>query len=285
MRITLRQHAGFSLIELIMVIVLLGAVVALSSVFIVGPFQAYDDVRNRADLVNRANQALELMHRELRNALPNSVRVTDSGNRHGVEFLRTTHGGRYREAYDGSGGGDILDFDAPDDSFDIMGTLPDDPDAPGTSWVVIYNLSAGGCTAGSDPNAYCGGPEDNRAAMAADNSSSASSIQLDAPFRFPYRSPQQRFYVVDTPVSFVCDEDTGEIRRFQGYSIQAGQPINTGDFGGVSGALVVDGISSCSFAYDDGAGTRNGLVTAKLALTGQGETISLLDQTHVLNAP
>lgn len=273
------RAGGFTLIELIMVIVLLGAVVAVTSVFIVQPFQAFDDVRRRARLVDRADQALGLMHRELRNALPNSVRVRVSGDRVALEFLRITLAGRYRAAR-GAPGDDPLAFGRPDTSFDVMGTLDESPAAAG-EWLVVYNLTATGCTANADPNAYCGGA-DNRAAIG--SMSTANRVRLAPAFAFPYASPQQRFYVVDTAISYVCDRDTGEIRRYEGYGITPTQPVAAGDFN-TAPALVAGGVSACVFAYDDGAGTRNGLVTARLTVAESGESVSLNDQAHVLNAP
>jgi len=54
-------------------------VVAFMAMFIVTPMQAYTGQTRRAELVDEADSALRLMGRDLRSALPNSVRVTSSG--------------------------------------------------------------------------------------------------------------------------------------------------------------------------------------------------------------
>ena len=268
------SQRGFTLIELIMVIVLLGAIVALGSVFIISPFEAYEDVRRRAELVEIADQALERMNREVRHALPNSVRVTSAGNRTAVEFLRTVTGGRYRAQPDTGGAGDVLDFAAPDGSFDIIGGLLQAPAAG--NWAVVYNLTATGGAA----NAYVG---DNRAAIGA--GSTTASVVLSPAFQYPFASPSQRVFIVDAPISYVCDLGSGQLLRYEGYAVTAGQPVTAGDFGGGASALVADSIGQCVFRYDAGASTRHGLLSARLTVTQDGETVSLLQQTHVLNIP
>ncbi|MCQ4322521.1 type II secretion system protein GspJ [Stutzerimonas stutzeri] len=52
-----------------------------------------------------------------------------------------------------------------------------------------------------------------------------------------------------------------------------------------SEALVVDSLSGCTFSYVPGSNTRNGLVTLRLSLSKEGETITLVQQVHVDNAP
>ena len=54
-----------------------------------------------------------------------------------------------------------------------------------------------------------------------------------------------------------------------------------------SAALVVDSIApgGCAFSYDPGTSTRGALITLRLTLTQDAETISLLQQVHVDNAP
>jgi MSHA biogenesis protein MshO len=225
-------------------------------------------MRRRAELVEAADSALMLMTRELRAALPNSVRVRSDGGRTALEFIPTLTGGRYRAALAGDGSGDVLDFATTDTGFDVMGEL-ELSSAAGLS-VVVYNLTATGAAG----NAYLG---DNRTALDA-GASSAGFIGLNPGHQFPFASPQRRFQVVSGPVSYVCDPTAGELRRVEGYGF-AGNPF------AASGALVAGYASGCQFGYDAGAGTRNGLVSIRLTLSDAGETISLLQQVHVLNTP
>ncbi|ACL74333.1 type II secretory pathway pseudopilin PulG [Thioalkalivibrio sulfidiphilus HL-EbGr7] len=266
-------QSGFTLIEMIMVIVLLGALVAVSSVFIVQPFRAFDDMKRRAELVEAADSALMLMTRELRAALPNSVRVQSAGGRTVLEFIPTLSGGRYRATLAGDGSGDILDFGSTDTGFDVMGPLPSAP-GPGSA-VVIYNLTA----VGGQGNAYA---SDNRAPVDAAGSSS-TYIALAAAHRFPFASPAQRFQLVSSPVSYVCDPVAGVLTRHQGYGFQSSQPVSSTELG--AGDTAARFVAGCDIRFDPGAGTRNGLVSIRLSLSEAGETVSLLQQVHVLNTP
>src|SRR5688572_23243570 len=69
---------GFSLVELIVVIVITGIIASVIGSFIAGPIQGFFDQARRAALVDAAQLALLRMGRDLRAALPNSVRI-DSG--------------------------------------------------------------------------------------------------------------------------------------------------------------------------------------------------------------
>ena len=73
------------------------------------------------------------------------------------------------------------------------------------------------------------------------------------------------------------------MRRYSGYAIALIQPLPPAG----SGALVADKIATggCSFTYAIGPSQREALVTLSLVLTDGVETVSLLYQVHVNNAP
>jgi len=120
-----RRHQGFTIIELITVIVLLGSLAAIGGIFIAQPFQAVDDMQRRAELVDEAQLIIERMAREIRTALPNSVRVGTSGTRTALELVSTRTGGRYRRLPASGGGGDRLNRTQSNDTFDALGGLID----------------------------------------------------------------------------------------------------------------------------------------------------------------
>ncbi|WP_281268640.1 PilW family protein [Candidatus Colwellia aromaticivorans] len=72
------KSSGFTLIELIVVIVILGVLAASISSFIKFGTQIYTETTARDQLVSSARFAIERLNREVRNALPNSLIV--SGN-------------------------------------------------------------------------------------------------------------------------------------------------------------------------------------------------------------
>ncbi len=285
-----RKCKGFTIIELVMVIVILGVLSTVLVNILRGPLTAYVDVQKRAELVDIAETALQRMTREIRLALPNSIRATATS----IEFLRTVDGGRYRRLPDGSNNTvctmpdtDKIKLNSASDCFEIMGSLVNLPASlPSGSTslsacqnqtalcLVIYNTGQSGA------NAYA---LDNIATI---NAISTSSITFnnstDVPgFKFPNKSPRQRFQVVDTPVSFICAG--ANITRYSGYQIQS----VTVPTAGTSANLLIDNLTACDISYDPGSSTRAALVTISLTVTqpDSGESVSLLQQAHVDNQP
>ncbi len=126
-------------------------------------------------------------------------------------------------------------------------------------------------------DAYLG---NNRATIAA--SSTLNQIHLSSSKRFPLQSPQQRFFIVDTPISYRCDLLEHHLLRYSDYNISPVQanPPN------VTGQLQAHHVNDCTFAYSAGTASHSGLVTLQITLTDSaGESTRLIQQVHVDNAP
>src|SRR5450830_1516821 len=125
MRIPRRLVTGFTLIEVIMVIAIIGIIAGMVAVFITKPVQGYIDTVRRAELTDTADVALRRLTRDVRLALPNSLRVTTTGGMNYIEFIMTSAGGRYRDPSDGSTGGNFLSFtNTGSTTFDVHGPMP-----------------------------------------------------------------------------------------------------------------------------------------------------------------
>ena len=255
---------------MIIVIAITGIVGSMVALFLRGPLDSYVAQDRRARLTDTADTALRRMARDIRLALPNSVRVTsDASGVVYLEFLGTRNGGRYRA----QGGGDILDFTAADDSFDVLG--PGIDMRAGDS-IAVYNLGIDGADAwkGETLATYTGG--------AAPNVTNIPIAFKPTP-PFPRASPGNRFQVVEGPVSYVCDPVAGTLTRYWGYAIAPNQP--TPPPAPASGALLATRVSACSFDYQPGVTERGGLVSMTLSLSLAGETIRLHANTQVSNQP
>lgn len=255
-------------------ITITGIIGAMVAVFIRSPVKSYVDSARRAEMSDIADTALRRIIRDLRLALPNSVRVTESpAGTFYLEFLLTSGGGRYRAEKTAAATGDPLDFNVADSSFDVLSTMP--AFAGGES-IVIYNLGSG--FAGADAYAAA---SNNRAAF---GSFAGSTISLAAPKQFPFASPGNRFQVVQYAVTYKCDPAVGEIRRYWNYGILPGQltpPVT------VNTAQLARNVGACTITYDPNAVQgRNGIVSLRVKLTGAGgEVVSLFQEAHVSNVP
>lgn len=72
-----KKSSGFTLIEMIVVIIILGVLAAGISTFVSLSTQIYTESTAREQLVSSARFAIERLNRDIRNALPNSLRLTN----------------------------------------------------------------------------------------------------------------------------------------------------------------------------------------------------------------
>lgn len=274
-------QAGFTLVEMVLVIAITGVLAAVVSSFIVQPVMGYLGSTARSTLGAQADGALRHMARELRSALPNSVRVTASGL--ALEFIPASGGARY--ATEGAG---ALQFGVLDTGFDLIGpalTL-----AAGQQ-LVFDNLGEG--VEGSDAYAPNGTAlqqaTSNRRAFS-NAAGAASSVTLVSLAALPVTAlaPPYRVLVVDAPVSYRCDLGAGTLTRHTGYGFAATQPDPPGSG---SSALLATGVTACRFGVDGSlVAARAALVTLALTLTsssapGGHENVTLQQAVHVENPP
>lgn len=277
-------YRGFTLIEMIVVIVLTSIIASAVAMFIKLPVQGYVDTARRAEMTDIADTALRRMGRDLRLALPNSVRLTDSDAT--IEILLTKTGGRYRIETETpvSPIADTLSFSTTDTLFDQLGplsALSGQAITINSDSVVIYNLGPGITNA----DAYVGNNRSLITGTPAGALANEQRIQIAAK-QFPLESPGNRFQVIEGPVSYVCAN--GQLTRYWGYPIQAAQPTaaTLPTLGGSSALLATNvGAGGCVFDYNPGVTARSGLVALTLIITEAGESVRLYHEVHVTNVP
>ena len=288
-----RRAGGFTLVEAILVIVIIGVIGAIVAVFIRAPVQGYADSAARAAATDEADLALRRIARDLRLALPNSVRVSDDGS--AVEFLQTTTGGRYLTLDDGVAAMPVLDFDdAAQTRFTVVGGTMR-PIERG-DFIVVYNL--GGGAVPSDAYLYRQGAPDNNIVRVASVDYSTpnhpvvtmenNAFALQAT---PMRSPSNRFQVVSGPITYACEtgrDGSAELVRYWGYPIDASQ--NLPPQGTPQRAVIASRVADCSqvFRYGSDVTRRSALVILNLSLrlaNDRDSQVRLVNQVHVDNTP
>jgi len=279
------MQRGVTLVELVVTIAVGSVVVAFMAMFIVTPISAYTAQARRAELTDAADSVLRFMGRDLRSALPNSVRVTSGGSVTALEFLATLDGARYR---DGGLPNDAmsLDFSTPDAAFatTVPFTQLTLPWVSSSSYLVIYNVGVPGANAYQMTNVIT--PASTTINIAKDPASNQDLLTLNPAFQFSFVSPGKRMYLVSGPVSYLCDTAAGTLMRYSGYSIAATQPASAGALAGATAVSKVAGdVGSCQFTFTPGTAQRNALSTLVLQLTQSGESVQLLHEVHLANSP
>ena len=295
---TLRKNqSGFTLMEMIIVIVITGIIGGMVSMFLKAPIQQYTDTARRAELTDVANTAFQRMQRDIRTAVPNSVRVNNG--QYSLEYLPIKSAGRYRSTDIGGNlcngignySGEALNFGGSGDNcFTVIG-------APVSAKLGDYLVVGSTQSSASTPyDISVNGVL--RQITATPPATGIQNIMISGAAVLPVfaQLDSQRFQVVDgktKAVTYACEGTQGTdssgngtmiLNRYTGYTISTTQPLVATLAATVTPAILSNNVSNCSFVYDV-VNQREGLVAVTLEITQSGETVSLYEEIHVNNAP
>ena len=259
MRIAKQQ--GFNLIELVVTITVIGIIMAGTLAYVTNSVTAYTATARRDQLTSLGRTTIEKVSRELRAALPNSVRV----NNNCIEFFPTLGGSIYQ----------TLPVDIAAASFTAVDFSL--ISSSGTNYVVVYPYDATALYAAANP-----GP---LAAYSGKSGSPTTTVSLSTSHQFSHQAPQRRFYVVSSPVSY-CIVGT-DLMRYQNYGIHAAQSAPPS---GGSNTLIAQDIQTSDsaatvtpFTYTPGTLRRSGVITLDFRFLISDEWIRLTHEVHIQN--
>ena len=280
--------AGFTLIELVVTMTVSTIVVAFAAMFVRVPVQGFMDQSRRVRMVDAAESAVQRLKRDVRRALPNSVRVTSNGSIVALELLGTLDGARYRAQPPG-GPAAVLDFTAADDSFNVIGDFVQiaKPFSSTSNYLAVYNVGVPGADAYELANVIT--PAGTQIDVVDAALAGEDRVTVTPPFQFAWGSPGQRVFLVDGPVSYLCDTAAETLTRYWGYSIATAHSARdtAGELlgAGATADVVADRVGACSFTYTSGTAERSAVMTIEVQISEAGELVDLLVQTHVPNTP
>lgn len=297
---------GFTLVELVMVIALAGLVAVMISAVLMRPMQGFVDQSRRAELVDLAATALNRMARDVRLAVPNSVRVSADGNAVEMLLIQTSKtnpdfsgAARYRPNRTSSetlkfadSGAGSCDSTVAGGACNVVELLAPGFDPSGAQWMVVYNI---GSLSGSNPvagaNVWASAnpgviTPTGTTFSATGGASGVTQIALDLPgaageFDFAFESPQRRVYFAESVVGYRCEGD--HLVRYSYGDLLAVVPSSPPT--GSNPRVLANSVRGCTFLYQPGTAVRAGLLSMVLELNQDGEALRLLQQVHVDNAP
>jgi MSHA biogenesis protein MshO len=271
-------------VELVMVIVILGVVSSMATVFMRGPIDAYFAVVRRSAILDTADTAFRRLERDVRKALPNSVRTPGTaGVNQCLEFIPTKTGGRYRA--DGSSA--ALNFDQADTTFNLLGrnsVLPSNQRIAAGDVIAVYNLGplASGADAYNQDNTYVISSLGTEFQNTAPLTGWETPINFASPGKqFPLESGGNRFHVIpaaERVVAYVC----------KGNKLY--RTVNALDFTSAcpaTGAVIANNVTSCTFDYSGDDLSRNALLRIVLQVSdgNSQESVQVQQEIHVSNVP
>lgn len=288
---------GFTLIEMIMVIVLMGAMTLLAGPLLIQPFKHYFSSQSRLALAQEAELLSQQIELALDASVPNSYRLLGD---HSLEWLSLDrHSGPSYGLYrhQDSPWGEGLNL-AADWQFDALGSLSQSPTS--SLRMVVHPLGQGvldawqqstdqgplAMIAELQPQILCDCGDCNlcpvtRVCLRQNCASGSPSLHQFTEYgAWPMGT---RFYLSTGPAGLSCS-DQG-LKLYQGYaSVDAGQSLEMR--ASAQGALLSPWVSECQMQLYPGNSLRPPQFELRLQLQSpEGESLSLIYQRALSHAP
>ena len=280
-QLTQTTTKGFTLVELVTVIIVLGVVSVGISGFIRTGVDIYADVTERDQIIGDSRFVVERINRELRSAIPNSIRVTDDGNNQCLEFVPAEWVTFYTTLPvnpDTSVIATILEL--ADNKADYSPKSGDFAVVYPTSSYDVYHEDSDkrrkilSCANANDGNNDC------------ERSDTINGIaQLTITQAFLDHSPASRLYIARKAVSYCVIDSENRIYRNENSVINNDQDLYT------SGVLMAKNLTNVlangemPFSVYEATLTRNGLVQIFLTFNRNQEIINFNSEVHIPNVP
>jgi MSHA biogenesis protein MshO len=285
--VTGQRQRGFTMVEMVVAMVMSAMVIASVAMLMSAPVSVHFAREARDELMTEAGDLTRQMRVDLSRALPNSVRIRNSGSISVLEMLIVQQARFYRPA------GSLpipdpnreLDFATADAQFVVYPQL-DATMVP--SYAVVENRGTTGYTAYALANVIAKAPF----TVTPDAANNEDRLQPTTPFKFRVPSATDRIFFVSGPVSYVCNAGSTAmtLHRYENYPITSSIPTSetSGQLLGAQRMLINGHVSACRFVCAQGSSAPCRIsVTASMAvrrtLDGRNETLRVVDTIPVDN--
>lgn len=263
--LALKKTLGFTLVELIAVMVVLSIIGALGSSFLIKTLDMYNNTSEKAALISRGRVSIEQMTRYLRNAVPNSARISSSGKC--IEFLPAIAGGNYlNELPDAVNSAAAISSTTTSAFYITTGTA---------RYFIAAPLAAS--------DIYTTTAVSAKASISSLSGTPYTTVNFSSSTTFIRNSVSKRFFIADYPIRFCIAN--GELLRYSNYGF-SNASLNDSDPGGGSD-IMADAITTAnsSFAVSAASEDINTRITLVLALNKGKTSVTLTHQVVVRNVP
>lgn len=260
----MQNTRGFTLIELIAVMVVLGIVGSLSTQFIVTAVDSYREAQLRQRLLAKGRTSIEQMTRYVRSAVPNSLRVSASGQC--VEFMPTVGGAFYEEQVADAENGAPLTSNISVSPFTLGLGSAEHAIIGGLSNDEIYTISSPAARTNIDSLVV--GP--------------LATIGFELPHQFVRNSLNKRVYVADDPMRFCIASGDLVLHEAYGLVLTLGDASPGGDTSTMATDLLADGTG---FVLSASTEDRNSALDINLTFFEGSIRVSLNQTVFIRNVP
>lgn len=272
------KASGFTLVEMVMVIIILGVLVLGVSSFVILGTRIFVESTSVDQVLSQSRFAMERMTREVRNAVPNSLRVTESPSTFQcIEFVPI------------QGSASYLDIPIAPAASALTGTVMTASQGINTNQrMLVYPLQPAHIYSAT-PTAAESRMLDI-ASFTADADPRSGTITFDGLVRFSEASPRSRYFMVANAVSY-CFFANGDIRRYDSYNMFNNLQPSPDDMGGdddsalMAENVVINNSTGWPIFYTPGTLANNAVVQLTPQFSVNGQEFQYQHQVQVVNVP